>query len=166
MKTPAFASLLIACTTAPVLAQDPTETHLARGAYLAAIMDCAGCHMPRDSDGQPRAEAGLSGGTVGFEIPGMGIFWAPNLTPDASGLRDWTDAEIAAAITSGMGRDGRILAPVMPWPSYAALTPEDLAALIAWLRAAPAVAAPRLGPVTDAAEAPAPFYRVTLPATP
>ena len=68
-----------------------------RGAYLARVMDCAGCHMPRDATGMPIASAGLSGGTVGFEIPGMGIFWPPNLTPDASGLGGWSKDQIATA---------------------------------------------------------------------
>lgn len=93
----------------------------------------------------------------------MGIFWPPNLTPDASGLGDWTDAEIAAAIIGGISRDGHKLAPIMPATSYAALTPEDLQALITWLRSLPATPTERLVPVTDAAKAKAPFYRVTLP---
>lgn len=166
MKTSALTILILAGIAGPGLAQGQTTDRIARGEYLATIMDCAGCHMPRGADGAPVFEAGLSGGTVGFEIPGMGIFWPPNLTPDTSGLRDWTDAEIAAAIVGGISRDGRILAPAMPSPSYAALSPEDLDALVAWLRAQPAVSAPRFGPVTDASDAPAPFYRVTPPAAP
>ncbi|WP_133260357.1 hypothetical protein [Rhodovulum sp. BSW8] len=59
-----------------------------RGTYLARIMDCAGRHMPRGADGVPVFSAGLPGGTVGFERPGLGIFWPPNLTPDATGLGD------------------------------------------------------------------------------
>ena len=166
MKLVSLSLLALAGLGSAALAEGTADPRIDRGAYLASIMDCAGCHMPRAPDGMPIFEAGLSGGTVGFEIPGMGIFWPPNLTPDASGLGDWTDDEIAAAITGGIGRDGRMLAPVMPSPSYAVLSPEDLEALIAWLRAQPPVPSPRLGPVTDAADAPAPFYRVTLPGTP
>lgn len=134
-----------------------------RGAYLAQIMDCAGCHMPRGTDGAPIFEAGLSGGTVGFEIPGLGVFWAPNLTPDASGLGGWNEAEIVTAIRTGQRPDGRTLAPAMPWPAYAALSDADAAALVAYLRSLPAVATPRLGPVAAADAAQAPFYRVTFP---
>ncbi|NKX44635.1 c-type cytochrome [Roseicyclus persicicus] len=157
--------LLAAVLAAPapaVLAQDAEQ--IARGAYLATIMDCAGCHMPRGADGVPLFEAGLSGGTVGFEIPGMGIFWPSNLTRDPTGLGGWTDDEIATAITGGLRPDGRVLAPAMPWMSYSALPAEDLAALVAYLRSLPPVTAPRLGPVQAAEEAPAPFYRVVLPA--
>lgn len=164
MKPAVLSILLVANLATPVLAEGPASDLIARGAYLAKIMDCAGCHMPRGSDGAPIFEAGLSGGTVGFEIPGLGIFWPPNLTPDASGLGGWSDTEIAAAITGGISRDGRTLAPAMPWPSYAALSPDDVEALIAWLRAQPPVEAQRFGPVTEATNAPAPFFRVTLPA--
>lgn len=96
-----------------------------RGAYLATVMDCAGCHMPRGFDGVPLFESGLSGGNVGFEIPGMGIFWAPNLTPSKTGLGSWSDEDVATAITGGLRPDGRSLAPVMPWPAYAALNESD-----------------------------------------
>ena len=134
-----------------------------RGAYLARIMDCAGFHMPRAADGAPIVEAGLSGGSVGFEIPGLGIFWAPNLTPADSGLGPWSDAQIAAALLTGLRPDGRTLAPAMPWPAYAALTDGDVTALVAYLRSLAPVDAPRVGPAGSAEAARAPFYRVTLP---
>ena len=94
--------LIIGLVFLPTLTSAETPDDLVtRGSYLATVMDCAGCHMPRGSDGVPLFHAGLSGGTVGFEIPGMGIFWAPNLTPSETGLRSWTGDEIAEAITAG-----------------------------------------------------------------
>lgn len=153
---------LLACAATPAGAESPGNV-VARGAYLATVMDCAGCHMPRGSDGAPIFDAGLSGGTVGFEIPGMGIFYAPNLTPSETGLSNWTDEEIATAITGGLRPDGRILVPAMPWPAYAALNEADVAALVAYLRSLPAIDAPRLEPAADASVAAAPFYRAILP---
>lgn len=153
----------LAASTATTAGAESPESLVARGAYLAAVMDCAGCHMPRGGDGLPLVEAGLSGGNVGFEIPGMGIFWAPNLTPSESGLGGWTDGEVATAITGGLRPDGRSLAPAMPWPAYAALDEADVAGLVAYLRSLPATDAPRLDPVPDASQARAPFYRVVLP---
>ena len=158
----ALATLSLVIPTRTVHAETPDP--VARGAYLARIMDCAGCHMPRGPDGTPIVENGLAGGTVGFELPGLGTFWPPNLTPDKTGLGDWSEAEIATAITTGVLPDGRVLAPVMPWASYAALNADDLAALVAWLRAQPPVANPVPEPVAAGAPAPAPFYRVTMPA--
>ncbi|WP_138466138.1 c-type cytochrome [Poseidonocella sp. HB161398] len=140
------------------------EGPVERGAYLARLMDCAGCHMPRGADGAPLPGAGLSGGSVGFEVPGYGIVWPPNLTPDAeTGLGGWSDAEIAAALTRGVRPDGRELAPVMPWPGYAGLAPDDLAALIAFLRAAPPVAHAVPAPAGSGADAAGPYFTVALP---
>ena len=49
----------------------------------------------------------LGGSEVGFEIPEMGVLYAPNLTPDPeTGLGQWSDAEIGRAIRDGIGRDG------------------------------------------------------------
>ncbi len=161
MRTASLAaSLCLPALAGPGLAE---ESLIERGAYLARVMDCAGCHMPRDARGAPVEEAGLSGGTVGFEIPGLGIFWPPNLTPDPSGLGGWSQADIATALRTGVRPDGRVLAPAMPWPSYAALREDDMLALTAYLASMPPVAVDRLDPVGEASAAQAPFYRVILP---
>lgn len=157
------AAAIALATTSPAQAQGTDHPLIARGAYLGRIMDCAGCHMPRDADGMPRSAAGLSGGTVGFEIPGLGTFWPSNLTPGASGLGTWSDAEIATALTTGVRPDGRVLAPVMPWASYAALSEDDLAALVAWLRSMTPVENTVPAPIEPGEPAKAAFYRVTLP---
>lgn len=146
-----------------VQAGDDAGDRIARGAYLAQIMDCAGCHTPRGPDGAPIHDAGLSGGNVGFEIPGLGTFWPPNLTPAESALGTWTDEEIVAAIRTGVRPDGRVLVPVMPWPNYASLTDEDAADLAAYLQNLAAVESPVLDPIAPGEAAVAPFYRVTLP---
>ncbi|MTH36479.1 cytochrome c [Paracoccus limosus] len=158
-----FAAAVALITASVAQAQDADSALIVRGAYLGRIMDCAGCHMPRDANGAPREAAGLSGGSVGFEIPGLGTFWPSNLTPAASGLGTWSDAEIAAALTTGTRPDGRVLAPVMPWASYAALSKADLAALVAWLRALSPVDNRVPGPIGPGEPASAAFYRVVLP---
>jgi mono/diheme cytochrome c family protein len=155
----ALAVLLLGPATAKA---DQAEL-IARGEYLATVMDCAGCHMPRGSDGVPIFEAGLSGGNVGFEIPGIGVVWPPNLTPSKTGLGSWTDDQIATAITGGLTPDGRSLAPAMPWPAYSALNEYDRTALVAYLRSMPAVDTKRLDPITESSTATAPYYRVMLP---
>ena len=113
------------------------ERQIERGRYLAAIMDCAGCHN-KGSFGPNPQEGPLQGGTIGFEVPGLGVFYPPNLTPHAeTGLGRWTDQEIADAVRRGRRPDGRELAPAMPWPAYAALTDEDARALAAYLKSLP-----------------------------
>lgn len=140
---------------------DPAQ--IERGAYLATIMDCAGCHMPRDNEGVPMFEAGLSGGTIGFELPGLGVFWAPNLTPSDSGLGRWTVEDIEQALRYGRRPDGRVLVPVMPWPSYGQMNDKDINDLIAFLVSMEPVEAQKLGPEPSGETAKAPFFRVTVP---
>lgn len=153
------AAALAAHLAAPAGADD----EVARGAYLAAIMDCEGCHSGRFPDGRIDADRHLTGGTVGFEIPGLGVFWPPNLTPDATGLGGWTAEEIAAAVREGRRPDGRILAPIMPWASYSAMTDADAFALAAYLMSLDPVANRVPGPLGVDAAAPLPFYRVMPP---
>jgi len=158
-----FTLAVPACFTASMaLAQDAASL-VERGAYLARIMDCGGCHTPRGADGTPIVEAGLSGGNLGFEIPGLGVFWPPNLTSSSEGLGNWSEADILGAVQGGVRPDGRVLAPAMPWQTYANLSPDDARALAAFLHALPAVDTPSFGHVDAAEDARAPFYRVTMP---
>ena len=96
-----------------------------RGEYLARIMDCGGCHTPGYLKGKPDMARYLGGSDVGFEIPGLGIFYPPNLTSDPTGAGSWTEAQIIAAVRTGVTPEGRQLAPIMPYHMYAALTDED-----------------------------------------
>ncbi|PHP66833.1 cytochrome C [Zhengella mangrovi] len=166
MKTIARIALCAAAALAlPVMAPRAGEQsdRLARGAYLVSIMDCAGCHAPRGPGGAPVPGAGLSGGTVGFEIPGLGVFWPSNLTPHASGLAGWSEADIIRTLRTGTAPDGLVLAPVMPFPAYAAMKEDDLVAIAAYLRSLEPEAGTAQEPVADSSAARLPFYRVTLP---
>jgi len=67
-------------------------------------------------------------------IPGPSVFAGRNITPDKeTDIGNWTDEQIAAAITTGKRPDGRQLAPL----SY--MTKEDVAAIVAFLRSIPPV---------------------------
>ncbi len=157
-------SLLAGTTAVPVTAETPTDEQLvARGEYLARIMSCSDCHSPRDAKGVPMPERGLIGGTIGFEIPGMGIFWPPNLTADKGALGGWSEDEVVTAIRTGARPDGRQLAPAMPWPSFAALTDQDAKALAKYLLAQPSLANAVPAPAADAAAAKGPYFSVTVP---
>lgn len=116
------------------------ESLVERGEYLAHIMDCTGCHTPGALAGQPDFERYLGGSDIGFEIPNVGVFYPPNLTPDPeTGLGAWSAEQIIDAVRSGVRPDGRELVPIMPWPSYGALNDEDAAALAAFLKSLPAI---------------------------
>jgi mono/diheme cytochrome c family protein len=158
----AVLSLGVAVTaTAAQPVGDPT-----RGAYLATIMDCQGCHSGRLPDGRIDPAAHLTGGSLGFELPGLGIFYPPNLTPDAAtGLGAWSEAEVTTAIREGIRPDGRILAPIMPWESYRVLTDGDVADLVAYLRSLPPAHHAVPPPAGDGTMAEAPYFAMVVPAS-
>ncbi|MBL9011720.1 MAG: c-type cytochrome [Alphaproteobacteria bacterium] len=133
------ATLAAALAASAASAAEPaTDAEIARGKYLVGIMDCSACHTPGTFLGKPDFSRYLGGSDVGFAIPGLGYFWGANLTPDeVTGLGTWSQAEIVTALRTGERPDGRVLAPAMPWMSYAALTDEDAYAVAAFLKSLP-----------------------------
>jgi mono/diheme cytochrome c family protein len=110
---------------------------LKRGFYLATAAHCLECHTPRE-----RGIADFSGsaGKGGEEFPGpWGTSVSRNITSSKTkGIGAWTDDEIKRAITQGISRDGSHLKPPMGYPYYARMTPDDLDAVVAWVRTLPA----------------------------
>jgi mono/diheme cytochrome c family protein len=140
--TALVAAVSLAATAAA--AQQATKPSLTlqqkRGAYLAQIMDCGGCHTPGALTGKPDMARAFAGSEIGFGIPELGVFYPPNLTSDReTGLGQWSEAEIVAAVRQGQRHDGRMLAPAMPWRAYAALSDDDAPALAAYLKQLPPV---------------------------
>ena len=129
--------ILLVVTATQALAQD--KALLERGKYLMdSIVACGNCHVQRGDKGQPLPEKGLSGGLVFDEEPFKA--YAPNITPDAeTGIGKWTDAQLARAIREGIRPDGSVIGPPMPIMFYRGLADDDLRALVAYLRAQPAV---------------------------
>ena len=131
---------------APAAHADPDPALVARGEYLVTIIDCGGCHTPGALRGERDPRRLLAGSEVGFggsaPMGAMtgGVVYPANLTPDReTGLGSWSDQAIVDALRHGRRPDGRILIPVMPWPSYARLTDEDAQAIAAYLRSIPPV---------------------------
>ena len=135
-----------------------------RGRYLVAVMDCNGCHTPGALAGKPDAQRALGGGDIGFEAPGLGVFYPPNLTPHpGADISKWSEADIVKVVRTGERPDGRVLVPIMPWPAYSHLTDADAAALAAYLKSLQPIAAPVLRPSAPE-RAPAPYLTVKMPA--
>jgi mono/diheme cytochrome c family protein len=104
---------------------------VARGAYLARVGNCAGCHTAQGG-------AGYAGGR-GIATP-FGTVYAGNLTPDAAtGIGAWSSGDFWRALHQGRSRDGRLLYPAFPYTSYTQVTREDSDAIYAYLRSLPAV---------------------------
>jgi cbb3-type cytochrome c oxidase subunit III len=111
-----------------------------RGAYLVETLGCVQCHSPVDENKRILPGLKLAGGLL-IRINPFGDFPAGNLTSDkATGLGNWTNDEIKRVVTKGILRDGSRLLPYpMDYGSFSTLTPEDLDALVAYLRTVPAV---------------------------
>jgi mono/diheme cytochrome c family protein len=130
----------IACTLLLVFSDGATAESVAeRGGYLVnTIMACGNCHTPRDAGGNSIAAKAFSGGLT-FTTPAF-IATAPNITEDTeTGIGSWSDTEIKRALVEGVRPDhghfaGVPLAAIMPANFYKALQPEDLSAIVAYLR--------------------------------
>ncbi len=114
-----------------------TAALIERGRYLANhVAVCMDCHSTRDWDAFSgpivSGTEGAGGERFGKELGFPGTFYATNITP--AGLSQWSDGEILRAITGGVTRSGRAMFPVMPYPSYRALSEADAEAIVAYIR--------------------------------
>ena len=145
-----------------VVANKP-EDAIKKGEHLVAIMGCQDCHSPKKMGANgPEiiAETMLSGypadrPVVKFDSKmikeGFGMFspdltaaagpwgvsFAANLTPDSTGIGNWTEDQFKIALTQGKSKGlpaARNLLPPMPWPNYANLTDEEVHAIFSYLK--------------------------------
>jgi len=123
---------------------EATPDRLARGKYLFMhVANCADCHSDVHFDrfATPIKEGGLAVGRPWPTELGLpGTFYSPNLTSDPeTGVGAWTDGELSRAIREGIGRDGRVLFPLMPYGEFRNMSDEDTDSIVAFIRTIPAV---------------------------
>ncbi|HEX4051113.1 MAG TPA: hypothetical protein VHY19_09565 [Steroidobacteraceae bacterium] len=137
---------------------------VARGRYLVTVGGCNDCHSPKINTPQgpqvdetrllsghpanerlPPLPAGLVGGpgqwgAVGTSdetawVGAWGTSFAANLTPDPTGLGNWTVQMFINSMRNGkyMGISRPILPP-MPWNWYGQMTDKDLGAIFVYLK--------------------------------
>jgi mono/diheme cytochrome c family protein len=118
------------------VADIPRAATVEYGAYMAGpVAHCLECHTPFGPQG-PMIDTALGQG--GFEFPGpWGVSVAPNITSSDDGLAGYTDDEIKAMIIEGKRPDDTAMLPPMPYEHFARMTPEDLDALVMYLRTLP-----------------------------
>jgi cytochrome c553 len=109
----------------------------ARGKYIVRnVAVCGGCHAAdpkRDVDGP------LSGGWE-FRDWRIGTARASNLTSDLeTGLGTRNDAEIVRALRNGQRKDGRLLAPIMPYEWFHEMSDQDALAVARYLESLPPI---------------------------
>ena len=112
----------------------PRDEPAVYGAYLAKLGHCVQCHTPIGPDGKRDLVHQLGAGGLSVDIA-WGSRTSANITPDPeTGIGRWTDDQIATALTRGVRPDGAPLSPIMPWPYWRTMKPEDVRAIVAWLR--------------------------------
>ncbi len=114
-----------------------TPERVERGRYLAnCVTVCMDCHSTRD---WTKFSGPITEGTLGkggerfdqqFGFPG--VYYSRNITP--KGISRYTDGELYRVITTGVNKEGHAMFPVMPYPYYSRLDPDDVQCIIAYIR--------------------------------
>jgi mono/diheme cytochrome c family protein len=138
--TPLLDASLVPPTT--LAAGDAMRAAADRGRYLSGMADgCITCHTPIAFGGVPLDTNLLLAGNHGFDAAGEGLpsppypttIYSANLTPAAKGLAGWTAAQIAAAIKTGVDKDGKKLCGPMPFDAFAGMSDDDATAIGVYL---------------------------------
>lgn len=121
-------------------AEEAKRDPVKRGRYLVDTHLCAVCHSPMDSDGRIMDGLKMAGGQL-IRIDPYGDYPTANLTSDTeTGLGNWTDGDLERVITTGIRPNGSRLLPFpMDWAAFSAMTPDDLNAMVAYLRTIPPI---------------------------
>jgi mono/diheme cytochrome c family protein len=126
----------------PDLKIESTPEKVEKGRYLANhVMICMDCHSTRDWTyyaGPMKPDSlGMGGEKFTKEQGFPGNIYAANISP--AGIGDWSDGEVFRAITTGVRKNGKPIFPLMPYHNYGNIDPEDIYAIIAYLRTLPPV---------------------------
>ena len=107
-----------------------------RGAYLVrSLGHCAACHSPRNAFGATRDSLELSGGLIPLQN-----WYAPSLASSTeAGVADWSNADIAALLKTGLTPRGAALGPMaeVVFRSTQYLHDSDIAAMAEFLKSLP-----------------------------
>jgi mono/diheme cytochrome c family protein len=126
--------LLFGWIPAAAAQASPTAADVARGRYVFGATGGCGCHTA------PKGQVNAGGRR--YDGP-FGTVYSTNITPDRqTGIGTWTDEQIITAIRLGRRPNGERLLPVHPFTVFNGMAEEDLKAIVAFLRTAPAIARP------------------------
>ena len=139
------------------------ESQIKYGEHLVTILDCNICHTPKKMtdrgpvpdmslmlSGHPaemplidieRAEMERKGLIITRDltewIGPWGVSFAANLTPDETGIGNWTEEQFFLALREGKYKgiqESRTLLPPMPWESFSHMTDGEIKAIFAYLK--------------------------------
>ena len=118
----------------PATAKSALQLSVERGAYIAKLGDCAGCHTAAahtDANGARITPPPFAGG-LPINAP-FGTMYSSNITPDPRyGIGAYTYEDFARALRTGVARGGKHLYPAMPYPSFSKIDDDDMHALYAY----------------------------------
>jgi len=138
------------------------ESQIAWGEHLVLIGGCHDCHTPKKLtvhgpvldtalwlSGHPanmprididRKEIERKGLAVAMDLTEWvgpwGISFSANLTPDPTGIGNWTEQQFIYSLREGKSKgipDSRILLPPMPWEMIRNMTDDEMKAVFAYL---------------------------------
>ncbi|WP_339494991.1 MULTISPECIES: c-type cytochrome [unclassified Pseudomonas] len=122
MKNLVIATLAL-LGSASLQAAEVDQSLIKKGEYLARAGDCVACHTAKN--GKPFA------GGLPMETP-IGTIYSTNITPDKTGIGDYSFEDFDQAVRHGVAKNGSTLYPAMPYPSYARVSQTDMKALYAY----------------------------------
>ena len=131
-RVPFLIARLIQTAPRPVtesVPQPDLSTPVKRGAYLAEMAHCTGCHTPI---GPPPGFQPIRGMEMAGGSPMAKGVASANLTPDASGIVYYDEALFIQAMR--IGSVGARKLKHMPWWTFRNMTDDDLKAVFAYLR--------------------------------
>lgn len=123
MKALVIATLALLGSAFVNAAEVDQQALVKQGEYLARAGDCVACHTAKG--GQPFA------GGLPMETP-IGVIYSTNITPDKTGIGDYSFEDFDQAVRHGVAKGGGTLYPAMPFPSYARVSDADMQALYAY----------------------------------
>lgn len=112
---------------------------VASGKYLATIGNCIFCHTTMTKLAKPLKGMDMAGGNS-FTIPGGGVVFSANITPDMeTGIGNRSKENFIGLFKSfvepiKLPEDKKHVNTVMPWPAFAGMTEEDLGNIYEYLR--------------------------------
>ncbi|PUA44385.1 alcohol dehydrogenase [Pseudomonas protegens] len=123
MKALVIATLALLGSASVSATEADQQALVQQGEYLARAGDCVACHTAKD--GKPFA------GGLPMETP-IGVIYSTNITPDKTGIGDYSFEDFDQAVRHGVAKGGSTLYPAMPFPSYARVSDADMQALYAY----------------------------------
>ena len=106
--------MLTAPKTLPASAFSDVSGDATSGARVFYAAGCASCHAAPEAKGDDKLI--LAGGQR-FASP-FGTFIAPNISPSAEGIGDWSLPDLANAMIYGTSPKGQHYYPAFPYASY------------------------------------------------